>query len=367
MKRLSSIGGYELFAIQMLYSGAAAGFIYPSFIIRSTDGAYWVPITIWAAGAIVSSWIYSRLLTQLNGEKLLRRIRGSIGVVWTCIICLPILLFFFTAIVIMLRAYSEIVTMTMLPTTPISFLNGMLLAPAALALAGMMPILRTARVFFLLTLLFTLILIIIGLSDVHWTLGAPWIRTNGDFFMDKRFYAGSFMWMGFVITSFIGPYTRQSARKAWSSYFVAILCTLPLISSYIYLPVLTFGRELSERLTMPFISKMDSVSHYWIVFENLTAFYVSITMLYILVIMALKMHAIGEMFSTLWPRANRPVIYAVALLAVYATATLVTSWREIESITVLTIGIRLYVMFVFPLLGMLAVAYGRRVGKEEGV
>ncbi|WP_041613289.1 GerAB/ArcD/ProY family transporter [Paenibacillus sp. JDR-2] len=367
MKRLSTIGGYEFFAIQMLYSGASAGFIYPSFIVRSTEGAYWIPITIWVACAIFSSWIYSRLLIRLNGELLLRRIHASIGLFWTCLICLPVLLFFLTALVIMLRAYSEVITMTMLPTTPISFLNGMLIAPAALALAGIMPIVRAARVFFLLTLLLTVLLLIVGLSDVHWTLGAPWIRTNGDFFYDKRFYAGSFMWMGFVITSFIGPYTRQSARSAISSYTVAILCTLPLIAGYIYLPVLTFGRDLSKRLTVPFISKMDSVSHYWILFENLTAIFVSVTMFYILVIMALKMHAIGEMFSTLMPRANRPVIYAVALLAVYTAATMLTSWREIESITIVTIGIRLYVMFVFPLLGMLALAYGRRAGKEEGI
>ncbi|WP_336776390.1 GerAB/ArcD/ProY family transporter [Paenibacillus sp. MMO-58] len=367
MKRQSTIFGYELFAIQMLYSGASAGFIYPSFIVRSTEGAYWIPITIWAACAIASSWIYSRLLTQLNGEKLFRRIHTSVGVIWTCIICLPVLLFLFTALVIMLRAYTEVITMTMLPTTPISFLNGMLLAPAALALAGMMPIVRAARVFFLLTLLLSLVLLIVGLSDVHWTLGSPWIRTNGDFFFDKRFYAGSFMWMGFVITSFIGPYTPRSARRAWGSYIAAIVCTLPLIAGYIYLPILTFGRDLSKRLTVPFISKMDTVSHYWILFENLTAFFVSVTMLYILVIMALKMHAIGEMFSTLWPRANRPVIYAGALLAVYAAATLVTSWREIESIVLITIGLRFYVMFVFPLLGILAVAYGRRVGKEEEI
>ncbi|WP_336788919.1 GerAB/ArcD/ProY family transporter [Paenibacillus sp. MMO-177] len=367
MKRLSTIGWYELLAIQMLYAGASAGFIYPSFIVRSTEGAYWIPLTIWAAGAIVSSWIYSRLLTQLKGEKLLQRIHASIGVVLTCIICLPVLLFLFAALVIMLRAYTEVITMTMLPTTPISFLNGMLLAPAALALSGVMPIVRAARVFFLLTLLLSLVLLIVGLSDVHWTLGAPWIRTNGDFFYDKGFYAGSFIWMGFVITSFIGPYTRQSARVALGSYIIAILCTLPLIASYIYLPIMTFGRDLSKRLTVPVISKMDSVSHYWVLFENLTAIFVSVTMFYILVIMALKMHVIGEMFSTLMPRANRPVIYAGALLAVYAAATLVTSWREIESITIITIGIRLYVMFIFPLLGLLAVAYGRRAGKDEGI
>ncbi|MCM3630837.1 GerAB/ArcD/ProY family transporter [Paenibacillus glycanilyticus] len=367
MKRLSTIGGYDMLVIQMLYTGAAAGFIYPCFIIRSTEGAYWIPLVIWAIGALLSSWMYSRLLARLNGEKLLARIIASIGVVWTCIICLPVFLFLFAALVTMLRAYSEMITMTMLPTTPIAFLNGMLLAPAVLALAGMMPIVRAARVFFLFTVLLTLGLLIVGLSDVHWTLGAPWIRTNGDFFYDKSFYAGSFMWMGFVITSFIGPYTGQSARRAWKAYATAILCGLPFIAGHIYLPIVTFGRELSKRLTFPFISKMDAISHYWVLVENLTAIFVSVTMFYILVIMALKLRAVGEMFSGLIPRANIRIIYALAFLAVYTAATLLTSWRTVEEITLLTIGFRLYVMFIFPLLGWLALAYGQRVGKEESL
>jgi Spore germination protein. len=367
MKRPSTISGYNLFAIQMLYSGAAAGFIYPSFIIRSTQGAYWIPIAVWAIGALLSSWIYSRLLAQLNGEKLITRIHASIGVVWTCIICLPVFLFLFAALVIMLRAYSEVITMTMLPTTPITFLNGMLLAPAVLALAGMMPIVRAARAFFLLTLPLSLVLLLIGLSDVNWTLGAPWIRTNGDFFYDKRFYAGSFMWMGFVITSFIGPYTRQSAQRAWNIYAAALMCALPIIAGYIYLPIMTFGRELSRRLTFPFISKMDSISHYWILFENLTAIFVSVTMFYILIVMSMKLHAVGEIFTVLIPWVNTRLLYAGLFLVMYAAATLLTSWRAVEEITVLTIGFRLYVMFVFPLLGMLALAYGRRAGKEGGL
>ncbi|WP_201007004.1 GerAB/ArcD/ProY family transporter [Paenibacillus glycanilyticus] len=364
MKRLSTLSGYDMLAIQMLYTGAVAGFIYPNFIIRSTEGAYWIPIVVWAAGALLSSWIFSRLLAQLNGEKLIAGIHASIGGIWTCVICLPVIFFLLTALVVMLRAYTEVITMTMLPTTPIAFLNGMLIAPAILALAGMMPIVRAARVFFLLTLLLTLVLLIVGLSDVHWIVGAPWIRTNGDFLLDKRFYAASYIWMGFVITSLIGPYTRHSAKRNWKMYSAALLCTLPLIMGYIYLPVMTFGRELSKRLTFPFISKMDSISHYWILFENLTAIFVSVTMFYLFIIIALKLHAIGEMVAVIMPRANKRWIHSGAFLVVYASATLLVSWRVVENITILTIGLRLYVMFVFPLLGLLALAYGRRAGKE---
>ncbi|RKP58211.1 hypothetical protein D7Z26_01550 [Cohnella endophytica] len=362
MKNPSAFTGYEMLAIQMLFSGAAAGFIYPSFLIRSTEGAYWIPIAVWTAGALLSSWLYSRMLARLEGRKLVSAIRSSVGLVWTSVLFLPVILFLIGALIVMLRAYSEIITMTMLPTTPISFLNGMLLSSAALALAGIMPIIRAARVFFLMASLFTLALLIIGFSDVNWTLGTPWFRTNGDFLLDNRFYAGSFLWMGFAITSLIGPYTMQSARGAWRSYALALICALPMIAGYVYLPVLTFGRDLSQRLTFPFVTKMDTIYHYWIIFDNLTAIFVSVTMLYVLLIMALKLHALGDTVKTLMPKAKNGFIYLGLFIVVYAAATFLPSWRELEHVIILTVGIRLYIMFIFPLLGMAALIVAQRRG-----
>ncbi|NOU99400.1 GerAB/ArcD/ProY family transporter [Paenibacillus planticolens] len=362
MKNASAINGYEMFVIQMLFSGAAAGFIYPTFLIRSTEGAYWIPIAVWIAGALLSSWLYSRMLARLEDNKLIVVIRSSLGTIWASILCLPALLFLFGALIVMLRAYSEIITMTMLPTTPISFLNGMLLAPASLALAGMMPIVRAARVFFLLALTCTLALLILGFSDIDWTLGTPLLRTNGDFLLDKHFYAGSFLWMGFTITSLIGSYRMQSARRAWKSYVIALFCALPFIAGYVYLPIMTFGRELSQRLTFPFVSKMDSIYHYWVVFENMTAIFVSVTMLYVLLIMALQLHALGETIKSLMPRAKTGLIYVIIFIVVYSVATYLSSWRAVEQIVFITVGIRLYMMFVFPLLGMAVLAFAQRRG-----
>ncbi|MBO9610612.1 MAG: GerAB/ArcD/ProY family transporter [Paenibacillaceae bacterium] len=353
MKSTSAINRYEMLAVHVLYAGAAAGFIYPGFLIRSTEGAFWIPIAVWAASALLSSWLYSRMLALLGGSKLIVAIRSSIGFALTGVICLPIVLFLVGAAVVTLRAYTEMVTMTMLPTTPIAFLNGMAIAPAALAMAGMMPIVRTAKLFFLIALLFTSIFLLLGLSDTHLMLGTPWLRTNGDFLTDKRFYAGSFLWMGFAIASLIGPYSRQTAGHAWSSYALALICSLPVVASYSYLPVMTFGRELSQRMTLPFISKMDSIYHYWFVFQNATSIFVSIAMLYVLFVLALMLHALGETIQPFVPRAKAWLIYGLLLVVVYAAATALASWRELEQLMLTTIGLRFYMMFLFPLLGML--------------
>jgi|GEM_PF-1093271 len=368
MNKSSTISGYEMVAIQMLYLFASAGFIYPSIILRSTLGSCWIPVAVWACAALLSSWLYRSLLSRLNGERLIARLRQAAGFGWTVILCLPVLLFLAGATGIVLRAYSEIITMTMLPTTPISFLNGMLLAPAALALAGMMPIVRTARVFFMLSILMTLLLMLVGLSDVHWALGKPWLRTDGDFLLNKRFYAGSYLWMGFVITSLIGPYSAGTVRRVWKSYALAIVCGFPLVLAYIYLPILTFGVELNRHLTFPFVSKMDSIYHYWIAVENLAAVFVSVTMFYVLILMALKLHALGETFKALAPRVPSGVIYAGLVVVVYTFATVLSSWRALEDVVLYTAGVRLYTLFGFPLLGIAILAAGKkRQTKKNGV
>ncbi len=361
MNTSSSLTGYDMFAVQMLYFGASAGFIYPSLVARSTTGAYWIPLAVWAALALLSCLLYSKLLGRLKDEKVIERLGRSIGLPAAFVLCLPQQIFIFGALVVMLRAYSEMITMTMLPTTPITFLNGMLFAPGALALAGMMPIVRAARVLFLVSSFLSVGLMVVGFSDVNWILGGPWLRTSGDFLMNKYFYSGSFIWMGFVFSALIGRYNSQSSSRYRKSYAYALLLSLPMIAGFIYLPVMTFSRELSRHLTLPFISKMDSVYHYWIVFENLTALFVSVTMLYVLLIMALKLHALGESIKSLFPRAKAVWIYSAIVLLVYAAASSLPSWRAVEGSIFYNVGLRMYALFGFPLLGMAALTIrGRR-------
>jgi len=362
MDKSTKLGGYESFVIHLLYFGSTAGFIYPSFLTRSTSGSFWIPLVFWCAAAIFGAWLYARLLSRLQDRPLLTELKRAVGPIPTSLLCLPLFVFLLGALVVMLRSYAEIISMTMLPTTPIAFLNGMIIAPALLASAGVMPIVRSAKVFVVFAVPLSVVLLMLGLSDLNWSLGIPWVRFNSDFISNNQFYAGSCLWMGFVITALIQPYSQRSARVACRAYGLALLCALPLIAGYIYLPVLTFGRELTSQLTVPFVSKMDSIYHYWVIVDNLGAIFVATSMLYVLVVMALKLHALNETMRTFLPPLGSKIASTSLLLAVFITATFIPSWRDIELVLMLTAGLRLYVMFVFPLLGMAFLhAAGRRM------
>ncbi|MGN7455683.1 GerAB/ArcD/ProY family transporter [Paenibacillus pasadenensis] len=354
---------YAYFCLFSLYFGAAGGFLYPSLVINSTDGALWLPILLWAGASAASCLLYVRLLRGLKGQPLLPYARGLLGPAAAWLLTFPLLLFAFGAVIVMLRSFSELVTMTLLPTTPISFLDGMIVPAALLAAAGLPPIFRAARLLFLLAFTILLFLLLVGFINTHLYYGGPWLRPEPAFLLSGDFYGGSFLWMGFAFVALCGSYDAEESRAYRKGYLLALGVGTALVLSFVYLPVLTFGRELSSNLTFPFVTKMDSVYQYWIVFENLTSIFLSATMFCLLVVMALKLRTIGSVAHGLWPKLPVSKLVLTASAVVFAVATWIPEWRIIESWLFNSLVIRMYVMFAFPLL--LLAAGKRKTAKEE--
>lgn len=339
---------YELFSLQALYAGAYAGLIYPSLIINSTIGPLWIPILIWAAASAASGLLYMRLVLQLNGQSMIPFAAGLIGKPIALLLMLPVLLFIFGALTVMLRSYTELVSMTLLPTTPMPFMNGMILVPAGLAMAGIMPIIRSARVLLLLALGMIVLLLAVGVSGTRWELAGPWIGPTWDFFAKRDFYGGSFVWMGCIYIAIIVPFSSKQAKLFQKSFWLALAMTVLLVVSFIYIPVMTFGREMSRALSFPFVSKMDSIYQYWIIFENLTAVFLSAALMCILLILALKLKSIECILKGIWPKLSSKWIIMISAAIVFFISLLIPEWRNIERWLFNSAFLRLYAMFVFP-------------------
>jgi len=352
MKKNKTISRYSLFALQILFFGGSAGYVYPSLIIRSTESAYWMPIVLWALLALIGVWLYKLAFDQTS-TTLVKSLQHKLGLILTILLTAPVMLFIVGVGVVMLRAYTEMISMTMLPSTPIPFLNGLIVVPVFMAWAGIMPIIRSARVFFLLTLMVSIFLMFLGLSDIQLSLGSPWLRTNGDFFKSIHFYQSSYLWSGFVFIALFKPYTGEAVKRFWQPAALAICCVLPLILGVVYLPILTFGPELSKQLILPYVSKMDSIYYYWIVFENMTAVLVSNMMIYVLLSLSLKLHVLGKMIIEIFPEAKKSWVYITLGIIVYSAANLVPSWRELENLMYMMTFPTLYAMFAFPLIALI--------------
>lgn len=364
MNKLVPVSPASLFVLQVLYFGASAGYIYSSLVIRSTASAYWIPILLWGALALFGAWLYS-LVLNVSDAPLMETIRSRFGLPVSLLLIAPLVLFMGGSAIVMLRAYTEMISMTMLPSTPIPFLNGLAVVAVFMAWAGIKPIVRAARVFFLITLFLSIVLMLMGLSDIDLKLGSPWLLTSGDFIHSSRFYGSSYLWTGFVFAATLGPYSGNAMKKFWRPSALAILFALPLVLCVVYLPILTFGPELCRHLVLPYVSEIDTIFHYWVVLENLTAVYVSNTMIYVLLALSLKLHALGRTVELLFPSWNKNWIYLLLGAAVYAAAIAVPSWQSIERWIIDTTGLRMYAMFGFPLLILAGFTlYSRITGKE---
>ena len=361
----TTISRYEQMTLQLVYFGSSLSFTYPAMIIASTKDAYWAPFVAWAVFGILSAWIYSRLLAGTRGKGLLESLIQAMGMVPTLVIAAPVIIFIAVSLIISVRTYAEIITMTMLPSTPIPFLTGMLIPSIALAYTGILSIVRAARALFLISSAIIFLLMCVGFSDTSWITGGPWLRISGDFFARKEFYAASFAWMGYIFTSLIGTYTPQAAKSFFQTYVISVLIAILLCAGYIYLPLVTFGPEMSKHLELPFISKMDSIYHYWIIFENLTAFFVSVAMFYLLVVLSLKMRALGEAVKSLFPRWGVLWIYGCFFVLLYAGSNLIPSWEVLKDSYYWSSGLRIYTMFGFPLLALAGYKLGMKVKRKE--
>ncbi|GIP27800.1 hypothetical protein J23TS9_29300 [Paenibacillus sp. J23TS9] len=338
----------QYFILQIMVFGAISFYLYPYFIINATNQSYWIPILIWMMLGLLGAWLFSRMMALHQGMDAFAITKQELGWPGMILFILPMMWFIWRSMIIMIRAHTEIISMTILHTTPQWCLNGVILISVFLAMGGLVPIVRTAGVFFLVSLPLSFALTLLGLSDIHLYLGKPWIHTNGDFITSSKFYASSCIWLGYLYYAASGKYTKKPG-KLWKPYMIAAVCFLPLIAGSVYLPVLTFSAEMSRNLALPYISKMDSVNHYWLIVENLTAVFISASMLYLILVLSLMLHCFVTALKTMLPSWNEKLLYLLIGAATYASTFFIISWNEIVKSVEWDSPFRLYLMFLFPL------------------
>lgn len=338
----------QYFGLQMMVFGAISFYLYPYFVIHATDHGFWIPILIWMPLSVAGSWLFSRMLALHQGEDAFSIVKRELGWAGIVLFLLPLIWFMWRSMVVMISAHMEIISMTILPATPSWVTAGVLWIAVFLASGGIGSIVRTGMIFLLVSFPISLALTLLGLSNVEFSLGKPWLHTSGDFLFSRKFYASSCIWTGYLYMAASGKFTKTPG-KLWKPYIAAAVCFSPLILGAVYLPVLTFGAEMSRNLTLPYISKMDSIYHYWLVIENLTAVFISSAMLYVILTLALMLHMIVAALRVIFWRWNEWWLYVIIGAATYASTLYVPSWDWIEKAVEWDSPFRLYLMYLFPL------------------
>lgn len=338
----------QYYVLQMMIFGAISSHVYPWLVIQSTNQSYWIPILIWMLLGLLGAWLFSRVLALRQGEDaytITKRVLGWPGVI---LFILPLLWYMWSSMVIVVRAQSEMISMTILHNTPQWFLEGIIFIGVFLAFGGIGSIIRASGIFLLVSFPLSIGLVLLGFSDLDFNLGKPWLYTDGDFLTSSKFYTSSFIWAGYLYYAACGRYTKKP-KGLWKPYTVASLCFLPLLAAFVYQPALTFSPEMVRILTLPYVSKMDSVSYYWLMIENLTAVFMVNSLLYLFLMLALIMNCIVTAVRAVFPKWNEKLLYMLAGITAYAAIRLIPSWEWIERAVERDTVLRLYIMYCFPL------------------
>ncbi|MEK0315534.1 GerAB/ArcD/ProY family transporter [Cohnella sp. 56] len=354
--RLSST---QFFILILAVFGATSYFLYPYLVLHSTEGSYWMPILTGVLVGVLGAKTFSGLMALHPGLDAFAVLRRTLGLPGLLLFALPFAWHVWRAMVMIARAHAEIISMTILHATPLWALHCIVFVAMFLAAGGIASIVRAAAVFIVVGIPVTVGLTLLGFSDLDFTLHEPWDPGHLSFLDSRAFYSSSYVWVGFLYLSSCGQHARRPDRL-WLPYTAAAACFLPVMFGTVYLPVLTFGPAFSKVLAFPFLTKMDSISHYWLIVENLTAVFISAAILFVILTLSLMMHSLVAALRAILPFLPARPAYAIVGIGTYVSALLIPSWDWIEKGVWLETPVRLYLLALPPLVLLLArLAKGR--------
>ncbi|CAI6076415.1 GerAB/ArcD/ProY family transporter [Cohnella sp. JJ-181] len=339
--------------------GSKSFFLYPNLILHTAGGSYWMPILTGLALGVLGAWSFAKLLALHPGLDAFAVVKRSLGWPGLLLFALPFGWYLWRDMMLIARAHVEIISMTVLHTTPLWVLHCIIWVALFLAMGGIASITRAAAVFVVVGVPLIVGLTLLGLSDLQFTLHEPLRSSDAAYLGSKNFYASSYVWVGFLYFASSAQHARRPGRL-WRPFAAAALCFLPIIAGAVYLPVLTFGVGFSKALSFPFLSKMDSISHYWLVVENLTAVFISAAILFVILTIGLMMHCFVTALRTMLPMLPGRYAYLAVGAGTYVSALLIPSWKWIENGVWMDTPVRLYLVLLVPLFLLLARLRERR-------
>ncbi|WP_028608798.1 GerAB/ArcD/ProY family transporter [Paenibacillus harenae] len=319
-------------------------FLFPEFLLTSTDAGFWQPLVI---NALLQLAFLLLLLIGLrkfpNRDAI--EIVNPMGKLWSLILFVPLAIQFFFCALIMVRGHSELVSMIFLPLTPV-WLITLLFVIIALygALCGLKTILRTSLVIsaFCLPIICFSLLTTAKLFDIDNFFP---LSDGFSFVFNRSYYRTFTLYTGFLFLCFVPTVTHVRIRwiaVAWGGFVVVLLFS-------VYMPVLIYGSESAATLRFPVIAAMDSVELPWLIFDRITMIYSICTMIFVFLYISVMVWAVGYISDKLAPRIPKRMMIILTSAALFIGAHFVKTWHNVEQLIDWTQPLRLYSMTAIPL------------------
>jgi len=322
--------------------------IFPEKTIGSTRGGHWEPILLGFILEWVIMWLYLKGLAvfpKMDIADIFNAVTGK----WAArFILAPLLLFFYLDLCIILRVHSEMLTVTFLPEYPLWSLALLVLVPLYAAWKGIETIIRATLLLFIICMPVTLFSFFTSAENFDIKNSYPLLDTTLSFITSSDFYSSLFAHTGFLFLGLIPLYKFPILKKS-KNIFITYLSLLFFYFGLVYIPLLIFGRETSFRFQFPTIISMDSIEISWIMFDRITLFFITCTLISVFVYAALLLWMMIRLIQKLYLVSSKAIISIVLAILVISLAGFLPTWSAVQYLIWLDTIIRFYCIFAIPL------------------
>lgn len=353
---------WQVVCIYMLTHLGLIFFLYPANIIGSTDEAHWIPIFIGALFHILVVSAYLKGLSFFPGRDIID-IYSKAGILVKILFLLPIFAYFIMAIIISIRAYSEIITIVFLSNTPLWAIMLLLLAITCyMAIKGLEAIFRTGLVIAFLFLPLIIFVMAYSFQNVDWNYIYPAWNTDFSFF-EKQDFLNSFFAIGggYLFLGFVQPYFSYKKKKV----FLGIALVVPCFFLSVYVPLLTFGQATASTFFFPFVMTLDAINITWLMFDRVTIFFLLSLITFIMLFLSLVMWKAVSIAHSFLPIARPSYLVFFFTCSIFLICLFIPNWSDVEKLFSWNTFLRFYVLITVPLslmcMGMLS-----KGGKKHG-
>ncbi|WP_047979754.1 GerAB/ArcD/ProY family transporter [Ornithinibacillus contaminans] len=321
-------------------------FLYPANIIQSTEQGFWLPISIGIVCHIIIVAVYLKGLHFFPKTDIIT-IYSEAGKFYSLCFLAPIFFYFLMENIILVRAYSEIITIVFLSNTPLWAVMALLLTISTyLASKGIEAIFRTGFIIAFVFLPLVFFVLIISFQNVDWYHFFPF-WSNDFSFLTNSSYLKSFFAVGggFIFLGFVQPYLSYKRKQV----FIALTIIIPCFFLSVYIPVLTFGGSTASTFLFPFVMAVDAINLTWLMFDRITMFLLLSLLTFIMLFISLilwKTVRITNHYISSWQPAYLLVIISALI---YIISFFIPTWSSMENLFKWNTFLRFYVLLSVPI------------------
>ncbi|MDQ0059867.1 GerAB/ArcD/ProY family transporter [Paenibacillus harenae] len=338
-------------------------FFYPGQIIEGVEISHWVPIVTSFLFYFVIITVYMKGLSYFDNLNVIQ-IFQQMGKPAAIILLLPLAVYLVSVSIVTFRAYSEVIRIIFLTSTPIWAVMLLLIAISSyIAFLGLEAIFRTSVLLVFLGTPIVLFILASSFQNVDWHYLFPLLdkKVISFTFLFTPAYMNSLLSLGggFLFLGFIQPYITYKSSSVRRAYFIL----LPMLLISVYIPILTFGRNTAVLFSLPFIETAETIEINWLMFDRISMFFMICLISFVMLFLALLLWKTALIIRVAVPVKQGTILLPLTII-IFTISKLIPDWHTVERFFLINTIFRVYAMLIIPALMLIL---GIRHSKKAGV